>query len=195
MTEVSKNVDIACSIPQIWFHWSNEPAALAWYAIMSAYVEKQATGHHAISVQILTFRLVTLKVAHQFDVLVDVFKAFQLLTIVKDFHWVLKDLWRRICWRRGKKQKNTIIFWFLLCNSQKEQTGTQWSSLLTGRLYPHEHHRWIPQECLLRTRRHILWLRRRWRCTRCQTHPSLKGHVRCSVFPPPPKIKITHAVW
>lgn len=68
---------------------------------MSAYVEKQATGHHAISVQILTFRLVTLKVAHQFDVLVDVFEAFQLLTIVNDFHWILKNLVRRICWRRG----------------------------------------------------------------------------------------------
>lgn len=59
---------------------------------MSACVEKQATGCHAVSVQILTFRLVTLKVAHQFDVLVDVFKAFQFPTVVNDFHRVLENL-------------------------------------------------------------------------------------------------------
>lgn len=86
---------------------------------MSAYVEKQATGHHAISVQILTFRLVTLKVAHQFDVLVDVFEAFQLLTIVNDFHWVFKNLVRRICWRRGgqrvgRREKHNYILIFTL---------------------------------------------------------------------------------
>lgn len=50
--------------------------------------------NHAITVQILTFRLVTLKVAHQFDVLLNVFEAFQLPTVVNDLHGVLQSLRR-----------------------------------------------------------------------------------------------------
>lgn len=72
-------------------------------SIMSMHVEQQATGYHATTVQILTFRLVTLKVAHQFDVLFDVFKAFQFPTVVNDFHWVLKNLRRG--WRRQWREK------------------------------------------------------------------------------------------
>lgn len=71
---------------------------------MSACVEKQATGCHAVSVQFLTFRLVTLKVAHQFDVLVDAFKAFQLPTVVNDFHGVLENL---AGWKREAETKQT----------------------------------------------------------------------------------------
>lgn len=71
---------------------------------MSACDEKQATGCHAVSVQILTFRLVTLKVAHQFDVLVHVFEAFQLLTVVNDFHGVLENL---AGWKRGAQTTQT----------------------------------------------------------------------------------------
>lgn len=74
---------------------------------MSACVEKQATGCHAVSVQILTFRLVTLKVAHQFDVLVDVFKAFQFPTVVNDFHWVLENLVSKAGWEREAITKHT----------------------------------------------------------------------------------------
>lgn len=48
--------------------------------------------NHAITVQILTFRLVTLKVAHQFDVLVNVFEAFQFPTVVNELHGVLQSL-------------------------------------------------------------------------------------------------------
>lgn len=55
-------------------------------------MKKQETGYHAITVQILTFWLVTLKVAHQFDVLFNVFEAFQFPIIVNNFHWVLNNL-------------------------------------------------------------------------------------------------------
>lgn len=83
---------------------------------MSACVEKQATGRHAVSVQILTFRLVTLKVAHQFDVLVDVFEAFQLVIVVNDFHWVLENLVSRAGWKRegrNKAKRNAAIICWL----------------------------------------------------------------------------------
>lgn len=93
---------------------------------MSTYVEKQATGHHAISVQILTFRLVTLKVAHQFDVLFDVFEAFQFLTIVNNFHRVLKNLWGIKMEEKGGdngEQRKTQIQ--ILCHLQRKQTEIQ----------------------------------------------------------------------
>lgn len=83
------------------------PVALAPYAFMNSYVVKQATGHYAVSEQILTFWLVTLKVAHQFDVLVDVMEAFQLLTVVNNFHWVIKNLrWLRMEEKVGKQWRD-----------------------------------------------------------------------------------------
>lgn len=63
--------------------------------------------HH----NILTFWLVTLKVAHQFDVLFDAFKAFQFSAVINNFHRILENLREK---RSGREEKRKPRWEYLL---------------------------------------------------------------------------------
>lgn len=92
---------------------------------------------------ILTWRFLTLEVAHEFNVLLDVMKALELSVITDDLHWFLNHLIEELL-------------------NYKWPLGV-WSIIM---MYNRSHHRGIPAACQLPTRHRTQWShhRQRHRC-------------------------------